>query len=172
MTDIRTSLYQPLAAGAPPAFDWRLEGAALAGEAGLESAIIISLFTDRRANDDDVIPDGSDNKRGWWGDSYPDIDKDRIGSRLWLLHREKDTQAVMNRAKDYAAEALQWLIDDGVARRVDVTTGWVDKFSGAITDNKTLHSRPGVLGIGIAIYRNDGRVEKYRFDQFWNNNNE
>lgn len=55
---------------------------------------------------------------------------DRIGSRLWLLGREKQLAEVVRRAKDYAEEALAWLIDDGVARRVSVTPsvprqGWL-----------------------------------------------
>lgn len=169
MTDITTQLIRSVNEGVPPSFDWLLDTPSLKGEDGLQSAIIISLFTNRRANDDDVIPDGTNNKRGWWADAFPDIDNDKIGSRLWLLHREKETQSVVNRAKDYVEEALQWLVDDGIARRVDVITGWVDKVSGTITDTKTTHSRPGVLGIGVAVYRNDGEVEKFRFDEFWKN---
>ncbi|WP_235210433.1 phage GP46 family protein [Caballeronia sordidicola] len=30
-----------------------------------------SLFTDRQARADDVIPDGSDDPRGWWRDTDP-----------------------------------------------------------------------------------------------------
>ena len=167
MTDIRTTLFQPLDVGAPPSFDWQLDTPSLEEDNGLETAIIISLFTHRRANDDDVIPDGSDNKRGYWGDAYSDIESDLIGSRLWLLFREKDTQAVVNRARDYVIEALQWLIEDGVAHRIDVITGWVDKVSGNITETKTIHARPGVLGIGIAVYRNEDSPQKFRFDHFW-----
>jgi phage gp46-like protein len=169
MSDITTELIRSVNEGVPPSFDWLLHAASLKGEDGLQTAIIISLFTDRRANADDVIPDGSNNKRGWWADAFPDIDNDKIGSRLWLLHREKDMQSVVNRAYDYAVEALQWLVEDGVARRVEVQTGWVDKVSGAITETKTDQSRNGVLGIGVIVYRNNGTVEKFRFDDFWNN---
>ena len=181
MTDITTQLIRSVNEGVPPSFDWLMAAPSLQGEQGLQTAIIISLFTDRRANDDDVIPDGSNNKRGWWADAFPAVDgqgrssvasagsagatNDKIGSRLWLLHREKDMQLVVNRAHDYAVEALQWLVDDGVARRVDVQTGWVDKVSGAITE--TSQSRSGVLGIGVIVYRNDGSVDKFRFDDFW-----
>ena len=70
----------------------------------------ISLFSWRRAENDDPI---DDNERyGWWGDSYPAISNNKIGSRLWLLKRRKlDTQAILD-AEHYIREALQWLIDD------------------------------------------------------------
>lgn len=84
----------------------------------LVRAVIVSLFTWRRANPDDELP-GSD-LQGWWGDTYAPVAGDRIGSRLWLLWRTTVTPEVMRRAKEYATEALQWLLDDGVATSVQV----------------------------------------------------
>ncbi|SET27118.1 Mu-like prophage protein gp46 [Pseudomonas sp. NFR09] len=82
-------------------------------EASLVRAVVISLFTWRRAATDDPLDD--DERYGWWGDSYPSIADDRIGSRLWLLRRVKLTAATQRDAEFYAREALQWLIeDDGV----------------------------------------------------------
>lgn len=98
--------------------DWNLVGSQLQSGGDLETAFLISLFTDRIANPDDVIPDGTTDPRGWWGDDA----QQPIGSRLWLLERVKLTNAVAGRAKDYVVEALQWLIDDGVLTRVDVST--------------------------------------------------
>ena len=115
-------------------FDIEQQGFGVAGESGLRTAVIISLFTDRRANDDDVIPDGSNDRRGWWAN--PDI-----GSRLWLLSREKETQETFDRAVLYTREALQWLFDDGVALSVDVSGEWV---------------RRGVLGLVVTIGLPDG----------------
>ena len=44
----------------------------LQGDDGLFTAVIISLFTDRRANADDPLPDericALPDPRGWWGD--------------------------------------------------------------------------------------------------------
>ena len=39
---------------------------------------------------------------------------------LWLLAREKRTPAVLARAELYVREALQWLVDDGVASAIAV----------------------------------------------------
>jgi phage gp46-like protein len=96
-----------------------VESSWLAVSDPLVRAVVISLFTWRRAKPDDPV-DG--DRWGWWGDGLGDLPNDRIGSRLWLLSREKLTQSVLNRARGYAEEALQWLLDDGVATRVTVTT--------------------------------------------------
>lgn len=87
----------------------------------LETAVIISLFSDRLAAADDLLPDGSDDRRGWWGDAFAPVDGHLIGSRLWLLGREKQLTRVLKRAEEYAGEALQWLIADGIVTRVAVT---------------------------------------------------
>lgn len=114
----------------------------------LVRAVIISLFTWRRANPDD----NADQLNGWWGDTFAEVLNDRIGSRLWLLMRAKITGQTLLLAKEYASEALQWLLDDGVASRVDVT---VERF--------------GIDGvaIGCAIYRADGSKVDLRFNDAW-----
>ncbi|GAA4651673.1 phage GP46 family protein [Kistimonas scapharcae] len=130
-------------------FDLLLSDADLARDDSLETAVIVSLFTDRRAEPGDVAT-GLD-PRGWWGDSFQDGD-DRIGSRLWLLGREKLLPETAERARGYAREALQWLLDDGVAARVQVTAEL---------------QRPDRLALQVAIERPDGRREAYRFDHVW-----
>ncbi|MGA5655269.1 phage GP46 family protein [Rahnella contaminans] len=94
------------------------DGTDLLTDDSIETAVIISLFTDRRAEPGDALPDGSDNRRGWWGDTYSQT---LIGSRLWLLSREKQLSSVLLRAEQYAAEALQWLLDDELAAAVSIT---------------------------------------------------
>jgi phage gp46-like protein len=107
-----------LAAGAA---DMVVDGPDLRRDDGLETAVLISLFTDRRAHDTDVIPDGTDNRRGWWADAFAETPGDRIGSRLWLLDRAKPTATTRQRLEDYAREALAWLTEDQVAEDVAVT---------------------------------------------------
>jgi phage gp46-like protein len=118
--------------------DWQLLGPVLVTGNDLASATLISLFTDRIANTDDVIPDGTDDPRGWWGDLGEDKP---IGSRLWLLSRAKQTQETLNNAVDYAKEALEWFVDDSVAARVDVFAQWV---------------RTSFLGLQVILYNQDG----------------
>ncbi len=143
MSDIRT-VWKGFDEGA----DVLLQGADLATDDGLETAVILSLFTDRLAEEDDVIPDGTNDRRGWWADAYPDIPADKIGSRLWLLHREKQLQTVVLRAQEYAQEALAWLVEDGIASAVRVTASIV---------------RNGVLGLDVEIDRPMQPAARFQF---------
>lgn len=90
---------------------------------GLRTAIVISLFTDARADDGDALPTTDTDRRGWWADTFAE-DGDRIGSRLWLLSRAKQTDETLELARGYARTALDWLIADGIASAVDVATSW------------------------------------------------
>lgn len=92
----------------------------LLADEGLETAVLLSLFLDRRANADDEIPDGTTDRRGWWADEHAPIPGDLIGSRRWLLDRSKRSAETAKRLQDYDTEALAWLVDDGVAERVTV----------------------------------------------------
>jgi phage gp46-like protein len=128
-----------------------MERGLLAPDGGLRRAIVISLFSDARAQADDILPDGSGlfgNRRGWWGDVVPPdqapAGADWItGSRLWLLSREKQTAETARRAQGYASEALQWLIRGGWATRVEVDAAWAADAT-------------GVLVLSIAITLADG----------------
>jgi phage gp46-like protein len=116
----------------------------------LVRAVIVSLFTWRRARPDDELPGSA--RMGWWGDSFASVDGDRIGSRLWLLARAKLTAQTVARAREYAQEALAWLVADGVASRVEVEA-----------------ERMGTTGLALAcrITRSDGRTVDLRFSNVW-----
>lgn len=117
----------------------------------LVRAVLISLFTWRRANPDDELP--ADARQGWWGDSFPVEPNDRIGSRLWLLARSKLTTDTVRRAREYAEEALQWLVSDGVVARVEVQA-----------------ERQGLdrLALACQIFKTDGRLAAdVRFTNAW-----
>lgn len=118
MTDFATILSPNLT------FDWAIADGDIAVDDGLDTAVAISLFTDRLANADDALPDNTGDRRGWWGDAYldplADGSSDHIGSRLWLLSRAKQIPETAQQAQAYCEEALQWLIDDGVAAAVTV----------------------------------------------------
>ncbi|MBF8730451.1 phage GP46 family protein [Pseudomonas guariconensis] len=93
-------------------------------EKNLVRTVVISLFTWRRAGPDDPVDD--EERYGWWGDSFPRVADDRIGSRLWLLRRVKLTERTQRDAEYYATEALQWLIDDDQVLAMEITSERVD----------------------------------------------
>jgi phage gp46-like protein len=115
---------------------------ALAGDDALQTAVVLSLFTDARARPDDGA---EGDRRGWLGDAF--APEDRYGSRLWLLKREKQTEETRRRAEDYANEALAWLVDAALATDVSVTAEWVAR---------------GVLGLAVRIATPSG-IETSQF---------
>ncbi|HCN72079.1 MAG TPA: hypothetical protein DIS96_10310 [Pusillimonas sp.] len=90
----------------------------LASADQIERAVVISLFTWRRAEDSDPVDD--DERYGYWGDAYPDVARDRIGSRLWLLRRRLLTAETIQDTERYALEALAWMLEDEVVSGVQV----------------------------------------------------
>lgn len=119
---------------------------------GLKTAVFISLFTDKRA-----IVEG-EAQRGWWGDSYPEVEGDEIGSKLWLLGREKVMQDVRIRAKEYAQEALEWLKEDGLVKAVSVTI------------ESPQSSRNDALIIKVALQIDSQTTHEFSYDFGVNNN--
>ena len=107
--------------------DWQFAKGDLVAGTGiedLETAVLVSLFTDKLAPPDFRLTDGSQDRRGWWASSY---DTTALGSWLWLLERAKisDRNAILLRAKDYCQDSLQWLLDLGIADTVGVRTFWL-----------------------------------------------
>lgn len=89
----------------------------LEGDEGLETAVVISLFTDQRVSDDE-LPVEETSKRGWWADALSEIDQDKIGSKLWLLDRSKRTAETLRKFSDCAMayganKALNLIAPDG-----------------------------------------------------------
>lgn len=119
----------------------------------LRRAIIISLFTDARARPDDPLPGGKGSDlRGWWNDA---LETRPLGSRLWLLHREKVIPETLRRVEDYAREALQWLIDDAFFEAMEVTAERLDAPEGGIS--------AGWVGLTVRLRKPSGDwiIEKF-----------
>ncbi len=117
----------------------------LAMDQGLTTAILHSLFSDARA-DCDELPAGAKQHRGWWGDCLAS-GNDRYGSKLWLLQREKRTRQTLQRAREYAHQALAWLVEDGHADKLRVETSWTPE--GALALLVTLDTPAGVETISL-----------------------
>jgi phage gp46-like protein len=97
-----------------------IENDDVASDEGLETAIFLSLFMDRRAEPDDSLPSEDGDRRGWWGDQFAELEGDLLGSRLWLLDRSANRDDVPGRATLYCKEALQWMLDDRVTEDLGI----------------------------------------------------
>lgn len=91
----------------------------LATSDGLESVLLVSLFSDRRAAADEV----SDplERRGWLGNAAAEVPGDNHGSGLWLYEQRRLTQAVVNGVRSEAEQALAWMREQNMARDVSAT---------------------------------------------------
>lgn len=116
----------------------------------LTNDVIISLHTDRRALDSDDIPGDNTDRRGWWADTFRDRP---IGSRLWLLSREKTLNSVLTRAAEYTLEALVWLKEAGRVKKIAVYASQPES---------------GWLQLDIEFTLPDGSVSPYSFKSQYN----
>ncbi|MGE6160636.1 MULTISPECIES: phage GP46 family protein [Aeromonas] len=129
--------------------DIEITSAGLRQDDGLATLVLQILFTDARADPSDVLPDGTNDRRGWIGDTFAD---EPWGSKLWLLDRSKLTTDVRNKAVTYAQTALERHLKPDYAKQVVVT--------GAIPQLQ-------MLQLDIAITRPDGSAMTLSIKQRW-----
>ena len=125
---------------------------ALATDSSLESAVLLSLFTDAEASQGEIKSAGLDRQQGWWADadSLREPSVRRMGSKLWLLSRGKTTLETLRRAEGYIRDSLQWLVDKGIVSTISVVT---------------TRPRPGVVGIDLTMTRPNKLLPAYK--RFW-----
>ena len=96
------------------------------------TTLLVAVGSDRRAHPDDVLPDAAppsyapvalNARRGYPGDALDTLGR-YIGSRLWLLRRRKQTEAVRRLAESIVAEAVRFFETD-LAMPVTITVRWV-----------------------------------------------
>jgi phage gp46-like protein len=102
----------------------------------LATSVIVALGTDRLAQPDDLLPDpDSTDRRGWWGDLDAELIWDGwpIGSRLWLLQRDKiegpgsRRGPTTVRVEHYIREAVQPFIDRRIGSHMQVQATRIGK---------------------------------------------
>lgn len=117
----------------------------------LDSAVIISLFTWARAAAGEV--DENAPRFGWFGDKIDADSADSTGSKLYLLKRKKITNQTIMDAREYIEQALQWMIEDGVATEI----------SAEVERNTSDVNRADAL---VQIVRGD-RSRTMKFNDLW-----
>lgn len=118
-----------------------------ATDGGLYGALLISLFTDRRAASDEVADPMK--RRGWIGDLVSDVPGDRIGSGLWLYAQSRLTPDIQAAIEGEARSSLQWMIDERLVAAVAVAT---------VADHAAR-----TLSLNVTLTLVDGRVSQHAF---------
>jgi len=106
--------------------DLVIEKGDLKGEKGFETSALISLFSDRFVPTED-LPDGEESNRGWWGDEISEPPEDQIGSKIWTTDRSKTTLETASQLEEFGKSAFQWMIDDGIAKKVETSSEIINK---------------------------------------------
>lgn len=114
-----------------------------------DTAIIVSLLSDRRANQSEVAT--AHLRRGWIGNERtPGIE---MGSKIWLYEQSRLTRSVLNGVTDAASQALNWLVEQGYADRIESVETFATAFG---------------MRLEAVIRRPNSEVEK-RFFELWQN---
>ncbi len=124
-----------------PALDLAVEDGDLLCDRTLRTAVLLSLFTDERI----------EGERGWWGDEFLENADDRYGSKLWRFERAKRLPDTPVEARQYALDALKWLLSDGVAGKVDVVA----------------EASRESLSLAVSVEKPDGAEATFRFQHVW-----
>jgi len=113
------------------AFDLTIVDGDFESVEGFDTALNLSLLTDARAPENRVaIPE---NRRGWLGDlNSPVVDR-KLGSLNWLLNQRRLTQDTLNDAVSINRDALNWFVEDGIAKTIEVTGEIVPRQGIALT---------------------------------------
>ena len=136
--------------------DWTIADGGVAMDGGLQTAVLVSLFTWRVAEPGYRAPAGSAaDRHGWWADTFEGTP---LGSRLWQLRRavKSDANALLARARDLALEALEWMLDDGVASAVRVNVRWGTATALFFTIEVEQPERTSSLSFGWTVWAGQG----------------
>ena len=83
---------------------------------GLETAILISEFSDARADESEV--GDPRQRRGWIGDLVSGLPQDRHGSKIWLYEQRRLTDVIATAVRVEAEAALDWLAEENLVTHV------------------------------------------------------
>ena len=125
-------------------YDIAFENGNIKGVDGLESAILVSLFTDARASSGDVRDPLM--RRGWLGNILNE-DNRQLGSTLWLADQARADQNTANFLKREVKNCLNWMLEDGIIKYMSIATEIISSYT---------------IKISINLVNNSGASEQYK----------
>ena len=120
----------------------------------LENTVAISIGTYARERNLGNVANLKPNIGGWWGDALDE--KGTLGGYLYEAFPGKLTESTADNVETLAGEALQWLIDDGVAKSVNCDA--------SISGDE-------LLILNVMIERPEGENEAFLFELNWSATN-
>lgn len=111
-------------------------------------ALLVSLFTDRRAAEDEVI--SPLDRRGWLGNLLSGPADENWGSGIWLYEQSRLRDEDIEGVRVEGEQSLSWLVDEDIATSVEART-------------TARHARRQCL-IDVLIRTREGDVVQQSFD--------
>lgn len=131
-------------------YDFVIEDGDLKKTAGMDSAIFVSLFTDRRANPDEV---GDPMKRrGWCGtQNTPDRQGNR-GSGIWLYEQRRLTPETTEGVRMEAHQSLYWMVTDRLAKQFEIEANPAPENRSLVINIRAFASSGGVTDHSYSLW--------------------
>lgn len=130
-------------------FDLDIEGGDLVLSDSLQNAVLLSLAIWNRSEIDSGVAATENVQGGWWADALNELP---LGSKLYTIFRDRLDESSLEKAKGLVKDALKWLLDDGVAKSVDVSATIAGKTSAEFV---------------IVIKKPDGNDEEFKWKTNW-----
>jgi len=83
---------------------------------GLVTALMMSIFCEQRDEGIEV----PQQRGGWAGNQFQSIEGFQQGSLIWTLYQSPSLPDVATQAQQFIENAFNWLIEDGIAKVVQV----------------------------------------------------
>jgi phage gp46-like protein len=125
-------------------YDIIQNGQMFAKTAGLDTSLLVSLLTDKRASESEQL--NSLLRRGYWGDIFVDYP---YGSKLWISANSSLSNLSRNSIIDNVKNSLNWLIQENFADTINVEAN--------------VNLQAGSVSIIIKIIK-DGNVTQRQFE--------
>jgi len=128
--------------------DFVVSGKDVISDSTFETCVTITLGTDARAADSDVLPAGVTTRRGYWANNLLGVN---LGCKLWLLGRSKLDNLTVALAKQYVEEGFNWMVSDGIVSSVEVT---VSRYNSRQLNFFVVFVRPDLSEIEFKFFAN------------------
>lgn len=126
----------------------------LATVSGFETAIMCSLFSDRRAANDEVADPLK--RRGWIGNLVSDTPGDNYGSGIWLYEQRRGTSEVIAAVSDEARQSLDWMVSGRMVRSIDAQASYDPAKRSMMLLMQAIDPLGGVSRKSFDLWRNTG----------------
>ncbi len=115
-----------------------------------DTAILYSIFGEKRADGSEMpVPE---RQRGWIGNENTGFEN---GSKIWLYYQARVNSTTLNGLQNEASNALQWLVDDGIAESIDAPIVTATGTS-VVLDITIRRSNSSVINRSFILWNNTG----------------